>query len=99
MISCRNALVDITFQSVLLCGTTAFRARRDECLKTTFLISLKLKIPSGADQSDCSTKKKACPNCTCGRAEVEKALGEDEARKRLEEGVVKSSCGSVSQLI
>jgi len=48
----------------------------------------------GADES-CSTKPKACANCSCGRAEQEalEAQGVDIAKK-IETGNVASSCGS-----
>lgn len=47
------------------------------------------------DTGDCSTSKKACKNCSCGRAEKE-AAGE---RVQLTQEMLdnpKSSCGSVS---
>lgn len=45
-------------------------------------------------KSDCSTKKKACADCNCGRKELEEEVGAEEAKKKLEEGGVRSSCGS-----
>lgn len=45
-------------------------------------------------KSDCSTKKKACADCSCGRKELEEEHGAEEAQKQLEEGGVRSSCGS-----
>lgn len=45
-------------------------------------------------KSDCSTKKKACADCTCGRKELEEEYGAEEAKEKLEEGGVRSSCGS-----
>jgi len=48
----------------------------------------------GNDES-CSTKPKACANCSCGRAELE---AEEETKtsieKKIETGKVESSCGS-----
>jgi len=50
----------------------------------------------GTDES-CSTKPKACANCSCGRAEQE-ALEEESKtttlEKKIETGKVNSSCGS-----
>jgi len=46
------------------------------------------------ETQSCATKPKACANCTCGRAELEKELGAEEAKKRLEAGGVRSSCGN-----
>jgi hypothetical protein len=48
----------------------------------------------GEGKSGCSTKPKACANCSCGRKELEDKLGEEEAKKTLEQGGVRSSCGS-----
>ena len=39
-------------------------------------------------KSDCSTKKKACNDCSCGRKELEEEHGAEEAKKKLEEGAV-----------
>jgi len=50
----------------------------------------------GADES-CSTKPKACANCSCGRAEQEalEAQGVDaDVAKKIETGNVASSCGN-----
>mmetsp|Transcript_12943 Transcript_12943/g.29412 ORF Transcript_12943/g.29412 Transcript_12943/m.29412 type:complete len:281 (+) Transcript_12943:98-940(+) len=50
--------------------------------------------PVGKGKSDCSTQPKACANCTCGRKELEDKVGEEEAKKRLEQGKERSACGS-----
>jgi len=50
----------------------------------------------GADES-CSTKPKACANCSCGRAELEAAAEAGQpidVAKNVETGKVTSSCGS-----
>jgi hypothetical protein len=48
----------------------------------------------GEGKSGCDTKPKACANCSCGRKELEEKIGKEEAKKTLEEGGVRSSCGS-----
>lgn len=50
--------------------------------------------PVGKGKSDCSSQPKACANCTCGRKEMEDKLGVEEAKKRLEQGKVRSSCNN-----
>jgi len=50
--------------------------------------------PVGKGKSDCSTAPKACANCSCGRKELEDKVGAEEAKKRLEQGKERSSCGS-----
>ncbi|CEM29693.1 unnamed protein product [Vitrella brassicaformis CCMP3155] len=50
--------------------------------------------PLGAGKESCASKPKACANCTCGRAELEKKIGAEEAKKKLETGGVRSSCGN-----
>ena len=46
------------------------------------------------EDASCATKPRACKNCSCGRKELEDKLGQEAAKKALEEGQVKSSCGS-----
>jgi hypothetical protein len=53
-----------------------------------------LPKPVGKGKSDCSSQPKACANCTCGRKEMEDKVGAEEAKKKLEQGTVRSSCGS-----
>lgn len=51
--------------------------------------------PLGKDES-CSTKPKACANCSCGRAELEamEEAGNVNLEKKIETGKVESSCGN-----
>merc|ERR1711964_461042 len=58
-----------------------------------------LREVKAAGKESCSTKDKACPDCSCGRKELEDELGEVEAKKQIEaiqkgDEVVESSCGS-----
>lgn len=50
--------------------------------------------PVGKGKSDCSSKPKACANCTCGRKELEDKVGAEQAKKALEQGTERSSCGN-----
>jgi len=43
---------------------------------------------------DCSTKPKACKNCSCGRKELEEEHDSQTVTKMLENNAVKSSCGN-----
>lgn len=49
---------------------------------------------SSEEDASCAAKPRACKNCSCGRKELEEKLGEDSAKKALEEGGVTSSCGN-----
>lgn len=49
---------------------------------------------SAPPAENCSTKAKACKNCSCGRKEKEAGLSEEELTKALERGDIKSSCGN-----
>eukprot|EP01071_Lankesteria_metandrocarpae_P003679 Lankesteria_metandrocarpae@DN3113_c0_g1_i1.p1 len=51
-------------------------------------------VPMAKGKSDCTSKPRACDNCSCGRKELEVELGAEEAKKRLEQGTVRSSCGN-----
>lgn len=50
--------------------------------------------PQGKGKSDCSSKPKACANCSCGRKDLEDKVGAEEAKKQLETGKKRSDCGS-----
>lgn len=58
------------------------------------LLGEEVPAPVGKGKSDCSTQPKACANCTCGRKQLEDKVGAEEAKKRLEQGKERSSCGS-----
>ena len=58
-----------------------------------FLADVPEKL-SNEDDASCATKPRACKNCSCGRKELEGQIGEEAAKAALEEGQVKSSCGS-----
>jgi hypothetical protein len=49
---------------------------------------------SNEEDATCATKPRACKNCSCGRKELEDKIGQEAAKRALEEGNVKSSCGS-----
>uniref|UniRef100_A0A0G4H111 Anamorsin homolog n=1 Tax=Chromera velia CCMP2878 TaxID=1169474 RepID=A0A0G4H111_9ALVE len=48
----------------------------------------------GKGKESCASKPRACANCSCGRKELEVELGAEEAKRRLEKGVERSSCGN-----
>lgn len=56
--------------------------------------SVKNYTAMGEGKESCASKPKACSNCTCGRRELEEEVGAEEAKRRLENGTVRSSCGS-----
>lgn len=58
-----------------------------------FLADVPPKLGEESDES-CSTKPRACKNCSCGRKELEEKLGVEAATSALEGGAVKSSCGN-----
>jgi len=45
-------------------------------------------------QSDCSTKPRACKNCSCGRKDMEDEMDQEDMEKIISTGQVKSECGS-----
>ena len=40
----------------------------------------------------CATKPRACADCSCGRKELEEKMDEEEMKKQLESGNIKSNC-------
>jgi len=75
-------------------GWEADALEGDELVDENSLINGAVPGAVGKGKSDCSKKVKACANCSCGRKELEDKVGEEEAKRRLEQAVVKSSCGS-----
>lgn len=70
-------------------------AAASELIDEDALISGEAPKPQGEGEGGCSTKPKACANCSCGRKELEEELGDTEAAKKaLEKGTVRSACGS-----
>lgn len=71
-----------------------FTKKTDQSVREwDFLAEVPEKLSSEEDAS-CASKPRACKNCSCGRKELEGKIGEDAAKKALEEGGVKSSCGN-----
>jgi hypothetical protein len=85
--SCLKPTWDAGASAVLGGAAAADRINEDELLGD-------LPQPVGKGKSDCSTQPKACANCSCGRKELEDKHGAEEAKKRLEQGKERSSCGS-----
>lgn len=66
-----------------------------EMVDETLLIDANEKYEKmGEGKEGCSTKPRACANCTCGRKEREEGEDKDERKKNLEDGVIRSSCGN-----
>jgi hypothetical protein len=51
-------------------------------------------VKEGEKGGSCTTKPKACKNCTCGRKEMEEKADKEKVVKDLENGNIKSSCGN-----
>lgn len=83
--------------AVLASATIAFRylyrSRKESTSELDFLAPLPANLSKEEDAS-CITKPRACANCSCGRKELESQIGAEAAKSALEEGKVKSSCGS-----
>ena len=63
------------------------KINEDDLLKDDVVIK-KAKV------EDCSVKVKACANCKCGRKEQLEKQTLETAVKEIQEGTVKSNCGS-----
>ena len=84
--------------AVLVTGVVLYKrltrdSKTSQIRSWDFLEAVPAKLGEESDES-CSTKPRACKNCSCGRKELEEKLGTDAAKAALEEGGVKSSCGN-----
>lgn len=66
----------------------------DAMIDESTLLDDSVYVPLGKGKSDCASKPRACANCTCGRKELEAEVGAEEAKRRLENATVRSSCGN-----
>jgi hypothetical protein len=66
---------------------------KKEVTEWDYLVDVPDKL-GNEDDASCTTKPRACKNCSCGRKELEEQIGADAAKEALEQGNVKSSCGS-----
>lgn len=59
---------------------------------------IKNYVQLGKGKESCKSKERACKNCNCGRADLEKEIGVEAARKvyqeKVETGTARSSCGN-----
>ncbi|KAH8582856.1 cytokine induced apoptosis inhibitor 1 [Cryptosporidium sp. chipmunk genotype I] len=59
---------------------------------------IKNYVQLGQGKESCKSKERACNNCNCGRADLEKEIGVEAARKvyqeKVETGTARSSCGN-----
>lgn len=59
---------------------------------------IKNYVQLGKGKESCKSKERACNNCNCGRADLEKEIGVEAARKvyqeKIETGMARSSCGN-----
>eukprot|EP00933_Yihiella_yeosuensis_P050532 TRINITY_DN48333_c0_g1_i1.p1 TRINITY_DN48333_c0_g1~~TRINITY_DN48333_c0_g1_i1.p1 ORF type:complete len:277 (-),score=70.75 TRINITY_DN48333_c0_g1_i1:172-1002(-) len=94
---CRGGLVEAEFSCSKPTWDTGAAASLPGCggdrIDEDALLE-EVPAPQGKGKSDCSTQPKACANCSCGRKELEDKHGAEEAKKRLEQGKERSSCGS-----
>merc|ERR1719230_1532658 len=81
----RGGLVDVTFSCVKPsweAGAAALLPGRGApVLIDEDALLGEVPKPVGQGKSDCSSKPKACANCSCGRKELEEQHGAEEARK------------------
>lgn len=73
------------------------QAKNEDLINEDNLLDNEIEYNKLGNDESCSTKPKACANCSCGRAELE-ALEESKEKegieKKIETGKVASSCGN-----
>ena len=70
----------------------------DEVVDEDALLGDLPDAPAASEDAGCATKKRACKDCSCGRAELE-AKGDAESMAAAAElaGLPKSACGNCSK--
>lgn len=79
--------------AAMLPGAVSVDAEGPERINEDDLLG-EVPAPVGQGKSDCSTKPRACMNCSCGRKDLEDKYGAEEAKTRLQQGKERSACGS-----
>jgi len=69
-------------------------SNQNDLIDETNLLSDELEYTKIEKPGDCSTKPKACKDCSCGRAELEASGETQNVEEKIEKGQVKSSCGN-----